>query len=102
MKKKVFKNLRFSRCNKNTFIVNFQKPERVEWGSGLEAMQAALALEKSVNQSLLDLHAIADKHKDYQVIVLPFIFRYFVLCAYQLFLPLVMMRRLFVEDTGDS
>ncbi len=30
-------------------------------------MQAALALEKSVNQSLLDLHAVADKHNDYQV-----------------------------------
>ena len=44
-----------------------QKPERDEWGTGLEAMQAALALEKSVNQSLLDLHAIADKHNDYQV-----------------------------------
>ncbi len=47
--------------------VCLQKPERDEWGSGLEAMQAALALEKSVNQSLLDLHAIADKHSDYQV-----------------------------------
>ena len=50
-------------------LLIFQKPERDEWGTGLEAMQAALALEKSVNQSLLDLHAIADKHNDYQVIV---------------------------------
>eukprot|EP00493_Phyllostaurus_siculus_P016533 UN16781 len=33
-----------------------QKPEKDEWGSGLEAMQAALELEKHVNQALLDLH----------------------------------------------
>ena len=30
-------------------------------------MQVALQLEKNVNQSLLDLHATADNHKDYQV-----------------------------------
>ena len=35
--------------------------------SGLEAMEAALALERHVNQSLLDLHAVADKHGDPQV-----------------------------------
>ena len=61
-------------------------------------MQAALALEKSVNQSLLDLHAIADKHNDYQVIIQLFcgvylliIFQCWVLCAYQLFPPLVII-----------
>lgn len=48
-------------------LQDIKKPERDEWGSGLEAMQAALALEKSVNQSLLDLHAISDKHNDYQL-----------------------------------
>lgn len=45
----------------------FQKPERDEWGSGLDAMQTALALEKNVNQSLLDLHKVAEKHGDSQV-----------------------------------
>ena len=35
--------------------------------AGLEAMEAALALEKKVNQSLLDLHKTADNHNDYQV-----------------------------------
>ena len=30
-------------------------------------MEAALALERRVNQSLLDLHAVADKHDDAQV-----------------------------------
>merc|ERR1711915_610425 len=44
-----------------------QKPDRDEWGTGLEAMEAALALEKTVNQSLLDLHAIAGSHNDAQM-----------------------------------
>jgi len=48
-------------------LQNIQKPERDEWGSGLEAMQAALALEKNVNQSLLDLHKLADSHTDAQM-----------------------------------
>jgi ferritin heavy chain len=43
------------------------KPSQQEWGSGLDAMQAALDLEKTVNQSLLDLHKIADGHKDPQM-----------------------------------
>ena len=46
----------------------YQKPDKDEWGSGLEALETALALEKTVNQSLLDLHKIADKHGDAQVI----------------------------------
>jgi len=48
-------------------LQNIQKPERDEWGSGLEAMQAALALEKNVNQALLDLHKTADSHGDAQM-----------------------------------
>jgi len=40
------------------------KPEADEWGSGIEAMQAALSLEKSVNQTLLDLHKVAASHED--------------------------------------
>ena len=44
-----------------------QKPDRDEWGTGLDAMQVALALEKSVNQSLLDLHEVASSHNDAQV-----------------------------------
>lgn len=47
-------------------LQNIQKPEKDEWESGLAAMQSALALEKSVNQSLLDLHGVADKHGDTQ------------------------------------
>ena len=35
--------------------------------AGLEAMEAALELEKKVNKSLLDLHKVADSHGDFQV-----------------------------------
>lgn len=41
-----------------------QKPEKDEWGTGLEALQTALDLEKRVNQSLLDLHGLAGSHND--------------------------------------
>ena len=44
-----------------------QKPERDEWGSGLEAMQVAHSLEKNVNQALLDLHKISDANGDAQM-----------------------------------
>ncbi|CAH1782225.1 unnamed protein product [Owenia fusiformis] len=41
-----------------------QKPVKDEWGTGLDALQAALELEKNVNQSLLELHALADSVHD--------------------------------------
>ncbi|XP_052800466.1 soma ferritin-like [Mya arenaria] len=41
-----------------------QKPENDEWGSGLEGMQMAVSLEKSINQSLLELYGVAEKHGD--------------------------------------
>ncbi|MGH0137647.1 UNVERIFIED_CONTAM: hypothetical protein FKN15_063743 [Acipenser sinensis] len=40
------------------------KPEKDEWGSGLEALQSALVLERNVNQALLDLHKIASEKTD--------------------------------------
>ncbi|CAG0914921.1 unnamed protein product [Notodromas monacha] len=43
------------------------KPNRDEWGSGLDALIAALDLEKTVNKSLLELHKIADGHGDAQM-----------------------------------
>lgn len=46
-----------------------QKPDVDDWGTGLDAMQAALQLEKSVNQSLIDLHKCADSHGDAQVLI---------------------------------
>lgn len=41
-----------------------QKPDRDEWASGVEALECALQLEKSVNQSLLDLHKLCSDHND--------------------------------------
>lgn len=40
------------------------KPQSDEWGGGLDAMQTALALEKNVNQFLLDMHKVASNHDD--------------------------------------
>jgi len=48
-------------------LQDIKKPDRDEWGCGLDAMQVALGLEKSVNQSLLDLHKVADSHNDAQM-----------------------------------
>lgn len=45
-------------------LQSIEKPERDEWGSALEAMQMALALEKNINQVLLDLHSVATQHND--------------------------------------
>ena len=48
-------------------LADVRKPIKSEWGSGLDAMQDALALEKHMNQMLLDLHKIANKHNDFHV-----------------------------------
>jgi ferritin heavy chain len=45
-------------------LKDIKKPERDEWGSGLEAMRAALDLEKTVNQSIIDLHKLAGECGD--------------------------------------
>ncbi|NXQ33252.1 FRIHA protein, partial [Alaudala cheleensis] len=45
-------------------LQDIKKPERDAWGSALEAVEAALQLEKSVNQALLDLHRLAAEKGD--------------------------------------
>jgi len=40
------------------------KPSNDEWSSPLAAMQAALELEKTVNQTLLDMHVTASNNGD--------------------------------------
>jgi ferritin heavy chain len=45
-------------------LQDVKKPTRDEWGSGLEALEAALDLEKKVNQSLLNLHSVASSQND--------------------------------------
>ncbi|KAK7814547.1 hypothetical protein U0070_005850 [Myodes glareolus] len=41
-----------------------QKPFQDEWGKTQEAMEAALTLEKNLNQALLDLHSLGSPHTD--------------------------------------
>ncbi|KAL5009930.1 hypothetical protein ScPMuIL_012235 [Solemya velum] len=48
-------------------LQDIQKPDRDEWGTILDAMQTAMSLEKNVNQALLDLHKVAEKHGDSQM-----------------------------------
>ena len=48
-------------------LKDIRKPAKDEWGSALEGMKSAQELERNVNQALLDLHGISDKHNDYQV-----------------------------------
>ena len=50
------------------FLQDIKKPDCVcdDWENGLNVMECALHLEKSVNQSLLDLHRLAtDKNDPY-------------------------------------
>uniref|UniRef100_A0A286XD82 Ferritin n=1 Tax=Cavia porcellus TaxID=10141 RepID=A0A286XD82_CAVPO len=42
----------------STLFQDVQKPPEDEWGKTLDAMEVALTLEKSLNQALLDLHAL--------------------------------------------
>ena len=41
-----------------------QPPAKFDYQTGLEAMHAALALERQVNESLLNIHKIASTHQD--------------------------------------
>ncbi|XP_006875464.1 PREDICTED: ferritin light chain-like [Chrysochloris asiatica] len=41
-----------------------QKPSQDEWGRTLDTMETTLAVEKNLNQSLLDLHAVGATHTD--------------------------------------
>lgn len=48
-------------------LADIKKPERDQWGKGIDSMHAALTLERKVNHALLDLHTVADKHHDFQM-----------------------------------
>merc|ERR1711881_227485 len=56
MKLMEYQTKRGGRC----VFQDIAKPTTMEWGTPLEAMEAALELEKTVNQSLLDMHKGAD------------------------------------------
>ncbi|GFN98629.1 ferritin [Plakobranchus ocellatus] len=48
-------------------LQDVQKPETNSWGSGKNAMRTALNLEKKVNESLIDLHHLAESKGDSQM-----------------------------------
>ncbi|XP_006886085.1 PREDICTED: ferritin, mitochondrial-like [Elephantulus edwardii] len=45
-------------------LQDIKKPDHDDWENGLKAMECALSLEKNVNQSLLELHALASDKSD--------------------------------------
>merc|ERR1711942_155511 len=50
--------------------VTFQainKPNLEDWGTAVEAMEASLELERTVNESLLAMHKVASGHEDAQM-----------------------------------
>ncbi|XP_075812985.1 ferritin light chain-like [Microtus pennsylvanicus] len=54
-------------CGGHTLFQDVKKPSLDEWGKIQEAMEAALALEKNLNQALLDLHSLGSAHTDPQL-----------------------------------
>ena len=55
-----YQNLRGGRV----VLKDIKKPEKDEWGSGVDAMKTALSLEKTVNEALFQLHEVAVTNKD--------------------------------------
>jgi hypothetical protein len=46
-----------------------QKPDQDEWGTGVDVVHTALVLEKSINQTLFDLHTISETQNDAHVCI---------------------------------
>ena len=46
------------------------KPSCDEWGTAMEAIQASLKLERTVNESLLNLHKAADSKVAFNVFII--------------------------------
>lgn len=55
-----YQNMRGGRV----LLGDIKKPVVDEWGTALNAIESALQLEKTVNQSLLDLHKLANEAND--------------------------------------
>ncbi|XP_040098044.1 ferritin light chain-like [Oryx dammah] len=47
-----------------TLFLDMQKPSQDEWGKTQDAMEAAVLLEKNLNQALLDLRGLASACRD--------------------------------------
>lgn len=50
---------------------DLQKPSQEEWGKTQDAKEAAMVMEKNLNQALLDLHALGSAHADSSSLGLP-------------------------------
>lgn len=62
------KLMKFQNQRGGTVVLqDIKRPENDTWGTLKDAVTSALALEKKVNQALLDLHKVADKHGDSQM-----------------------------------
>ncbi|XP_022088321.1 soma ferritin-like [Acanthaster planci] len=62
------KFLKFQNQRGGTVVLqDIVKPGKNTWGTLRDAVNDALELEKNVNQALLDLHGIAEKHSDPQM-----------------------------------
>ena len=48
-------------------LEHIKAPTKLDWKSGLEAMEEALELEKQVNDIIIEMHGVAQKHGDPQV-----------------------------------
>ncbi|KAB0339081.1 hypothetical protein FD754_024148 [Muntiacus muntjak] len=51
-----------NQCGGRTLFLDVQKPSQDERGKTQDAMEAALLIEKNLNQALLDLHGLASNH----------------------------------------
>lgn len=45
-------------------LKDVKRPDNDEWGTGLQGLEVALALELKVNQALLNLHGVASEKND--------------------------------------
>ncbi|GFY36012.1 soma ferritin [Trichonephila clavipes] len=67
-KEHAYKLMKFQNQRGGTVLLkDIKAPTKQKWATPLEAMQDALELEKTVNQSLLDLHKVASSHDDAQM-----------------------------------
>ncbi|XP_037685008.1 ferritin light chain-like [Choloepus didactylus] len=53
-----------NQCGGRALFQDVQKPPKDEWGNTLEAMEAALVLERGLNTDLLKLHALGSANTD--------------------------------------
>ncbi|XP_042843552.1 ferritin light chain-like [Panthera tigris] len=53
-----------NQCGGHALFQDMQKPSQDEWGKTQDALEAALFLEKNLNQALLNLHALGSAHAD--------------------------------------